>query len=235
MTELVSDGTSHIVVDAVADADLSIIAEACYDWPLLSGGSAVAMPLPALYRMAGLMNAEEGDAVAAAPEGGAIVLSGSCSAMTRQQVARFAQHHPSYRLDPVELARNGADASHSWLADQDPNATVLLFATAEPKDVAAAQAALGTGRAGEVVEQALSELALKARERGTRRFVVAGGETSGAVSKALEAKRLDIGSEIAPGVPWTFTQSGGHRIALALKSGNFGGPYFFSEALEKLG
>ena len=73
-----------------------------------------------------------------------------------------------------------------------------------------------------------------AAEQGVRRFVVAGGETSGAVTKALEVTRLTIGGEIAPGVPWTYTRSGGHDIALALKSGNFGTPTFFADALALL-
>ena len=66
-------------------------------------------------------------------------------------------------------------------------------------------------------------------------FVVAGGETSGAVTQALSVRRLAIGDEIAPGVPWTFSTSGGHPIALALKSGNFGAETFFADALGVLG
>ncbi len=64
--------------------------------------------------------------------------------------------------------------------------------------------------------------------------MVAGGETSGAVTQALGVTRLDVGFEIAPGVPWTFAQSDGKLIALALKSGNFGGPAFFDDALNAL-
>jgi len=73
-----------------------------------------------------------------------------------------------------------------------------------------------------------------ARDQGARRFVVAGGETSGAVTKALGVDSLTIGAEIAPGVPWTYTVSGGHDIALALKSGNFGAQTFFNDALDLL-
>ena len=231
---LTAMGVAHMVVDAVADADLDVIAEACMDWPLLTGGSAVAMPLPELYRKAGLMDFTPGESTATAPDGGSIVLSGSCSAMTRQQVAAFAKHNPSYRLDPVVLAAEGSGAAETWLADQNPAAAVLIYATAEPKDVKAAQKKLGVAKAGAVVEEALAKLALNARDRGVRRFVIAGGETSGAVAKALGAERLEIGAEIAPGVPWTFAESGGHRIAMTLKSGNFGGTSFFAEALAKL-
>ena len=110
----------------------------------------------------------------------------------------------------------------------------LIYATADPASVKAAQEKLGVQRAGEIVEQALAACATAARDAGARRFVVAGGETSGAVTTALGVTRLDIGEEIAPGVPWTFCESGGHRIALTLKSGNFGAETFFTDAQAKL-
>ena len=95
-------------------------------------------------------------------------------------------------------------------------------------------AELGVARAGEVVEAALAEIAIAAREKGARRFVVAGGETSGAVTKALGIDRLVIGAEVAPGVPWCFARSGGADVAITLKSGNFGKESFFADALSRL-
>ena len=100
--------------------------------------------------------------------------------------------------------------------------------------VAEVQSRLGRAKAGEIVEHALAALAIAARDLGVGRIVVAGGETSGAVTQALNVTRLEVGREIAPGVPWTFAQSGGKPIALALKSGNFGGPAFFDDALDAL-
>lgn len=83
-----------------------------------------------------------------------------------------------------------------------------------------------------LVEDALARLAVAARAAGVRRFVVAGGETSGAVAAALGARRLAVGPSIAPGVPWCATLPGeGPPLALALKSGNFGAASFFADAL----
>ncbi|WP_299783692.1 3-oxo-tetronate kinase [uncultured Roseobacter sp.] len=234
LARLADDGVAHVIVDAVADADLQKIATACRDMPLLTGGSALAMPLPSLYAQDGTLDANVAKVTPPQIEPGAIVLSGSCSAMTRAQVVLYAKDAPSYRLDPLVLARDGSGAALDWLATQSLDAAPIIYATAEPEDVRAAQAELGTARAGQIVEAALAELAIKARVRGTRRFVVAGGETSGAVTQALGVSRLDIGAEIAPGVPWTFCESGGHQIALALKSGNFGTEDFFGTALAKL-
>jgi uncharacterized protein YgbK (DUF1537 family) len=67
-----------------------------------------------------------------------------------------------------------------------------------------------------------------------RCFVVAGGETAGAITQALGITRLEIGPEIAPGVPWTFAEVEGERVALALKSGNFGAEAFFEDAFKLL-
>jgi uncharacterized protein YgbK (DUF1537 family) len=235
LAELQAKGIAHVVVDAVADSDLTVIAEACRDMPLMTGGSAVAMPLPALYLADGILSADAPRAETPAVGAGAVVLSGSCSAMTNKQVAEYrGRGARAFRLDPLELAQHGPQPALDWLAAQDLSAAPLIYATAEPASVKAAQDKLGVAAAGEIVEQALAACAVAARDAGARRFVVAGGETSGAVTKALGVTRLDIGAEIAPGVPWCFCQSGGHQIALTLKSGNFGAESFFADALARL-
>lgn len=223
----------HVVVDAVADADLEVIARAGRDMALMTGGSALAMPLPGLYREAGLLDDSAREAQVPEVGAGAVVLSGSCSAMTRAQVAAYKA--PAFKLDPLVLAQEGPGAASAWLDRQDMAKAPIIYATAEPDEVRRAQGMLGTARAGAVVEEALAALAVQARNKGARRIVVAGGETSGAVTKALGVTRLDVGREIAPGVPWCGCESGGEKIALALKSGNFGRESFFSDALGMLG
>jgi len=233
LAELAAQGVAHVVVDAVANDDLYTIAAACRDMPLMTGGSAVAMPLPALYVADGTLAADAPRATAPQLAPQTILLSGSCSAMTRAQVAAYPG--PKHGLDPLELAKNGPKTALDWLATQDLTTAPLIYATAEPDAVRAAQSVLGTAKAGEIVEHALSTLATAARDMGARRFVVAGGETSGAVTQALGVDRLTIGAEIAPGVPWCFATSAGHTIAITLKSGNFGAESFFADALKALG
>ena len=228
-------GVAHIVTDAVANDDLYAIADACQDMPLLTGGSAIAMPLPDLYAARGLIDPKEKleNRPQIAPH--AIVLSGSCSAMTRAQVAAYSANHPSYRISPIEVSQNGIAAAKTWLMQCDLTKAPLIYATAEPQDVAQAQELLGRDAACHIVEQAMAQLAILARDAGARRFVVAGGETSGAVATALGVTQVDIGREIAPGVPWTYCTSDGKALALTLKSGNFGRETFFSDALDMLG
>jgi uncharacterized protein YgbK (DUF1537 family) len=235
LAQLKRDGIAHVVVDAVANEDLRVIARTCRDMPLMTGGSAVAMALPEIWSEAGQMAQANATAARRADAGRAIVLSGSCSAMTLRQVSTYlAAGHPAFRLDPLSLAADGVEEVLGWLSRQDGRAVPIVYATAVPDEVRAMQGKLGTERAGALVEAALSACAQKARDMGYSRFVVAGGETSGAVTKALGIKRLDVGIEVAPGVPWCFADTGGRRIAIALKSGNFGGERFFAEALEVL-
>lgn len=236
LARLKAAGAAHVVADAIDDADLAAIAAACRGMDLLCGGSALAAPLPGLLAQDGLI---EADAAALPPTPalapGAIVLSGSCSAATRGQVAAYiASGAPQLKLSPLDLAERGAGEAVAWLQSQDLGAAPMLHATAAPEEVAAAQKTLGVERASKLVEDALGELARAARHMGCARFVVAGGETSGAVAQALGAARLEVGAEIAPGVPWCFSESGGNPVALALKSGNFGGESFFADALGAL-
>jgi uncharacterized protein YgbK (DUF1537 family) len=235
LAQLAGEGVAHVIVDAVANDDLETIAQACRDMKLLTGGSAVAMPLPRIWLDEGRL--QRGDSASAhrAGQGPAIILSGSCSAMTNRQVAAYlASGQPGFKLDPAELARSGAANALDWLAAQRRDVAPLIYATAPPLEVRSAQDELGPERAGMLVEDALAACAVRARDLGYRRFVVAGGETSGAVAKALGIAQLEIGPEIAPGVPWCHAVSGGHDVAITLKSGNFGSEAFFAEALEKL-
>jgi len=104
-----------------------------------------------------------------------------------------------------------------------------VHATVQPGELQALQAELGAERAGALVEHALGTIARGLVEQGVQRLVVAGGETSGAVVQALGVQQLHIGAPICPGVPWT--QAADRPLWLALKSGNFGGPDFFAQAL----
>ena len=236
LIELRDAGVLHVVVDAVTEDDLNVIAQACCDMPLLTGGSAVAMPLPKLWREAGWLAAPEDEQRRPRVErGAAVVLSGSCSAMTNRQVASYkAQGRPSYWLDPLRLVESGVGPALDWLAAQSPDSSPLIYATAEPECVRESQEKFGAERAGAMVEEVIAACAVRARDIGYGRFVVAGGETSGSVARALGLTRLDIGPEIAPGVLWCFARPDKRDIAVALKSGNFGDESFFTHALEIL-
>jgi uncharacterized protein YgbK (DUF1537 family) len=231
------DGVRHAIVDAVRDDDLVAIGAACAELPLVTGGSGIALGLPDNFRRAGLLAADDCAADTLPPvEGFAAVLSGSCSQATLAQVEAMRARRPVLELDPLELAAS-ADAvgrALDWAVPRLAGGPVLVSASAPPERVRMAQETLGRERAGAVVEAALAAIARGLVERGVRRLVVAGGETSGAVVQALGVKALRIGPQIDPGVPWTLSL-GTPPVALALKSGNFGGRDFFLRAFEVLG
>ncbi|MEX2450149.1 MAG: nucleotide-binding domain containing protein, partial [Rhodospirillales bacterium] len=167
--------------------------------------------------------------------GPAAVLSGSCSEQTRKQVAVMKARYPSFAVEPVALADGTAsvEAIMAWAESHLGKTPVLVYATAAPGEVRAAQDHLGREAAGQLVERTLAAIARKLVARGARRLIVAGGETSGAVVRALDVSALRIGPTIDPGVPWTET-IGEPPLALALKSGNFGADDFFIKAFDML-
>jgi uncharacterized protein YgbK (DUF1537 family) len=228
---LAAEGVAHVVIDVLTDAHLAALGVACKDMALVTAGSGLGLALPANFAAEGLL---EGGAADLLPQigGRTLLLSGSCSVATNAQVTRWqAEGGATLRLDPLALAdgRQGASAALEWVAGQGGPA--LIAATQPPGQVKAAQEALGRERAAELVERCLADIAIGARAVGIRRFVVAGGETAGAVAQALGAERLAVGPSIAPGVPWCATL-GAEPVALALKSGNFGAETFFADAVE---
>ena len=231
-------GHGLAIVDALCNADLDAIGAACADLPLVTGGSGIALGLPQNFRRSGLL--ADNVVADALPKTGGLraVISGSCSVATQKQVEVMRASFPSFGIDPLRLAR-GEDlvaAALDWASARIAQRPVLIYATATPDTVKQVQAELGVAHAGELVENALAEIARGLVRLGVGQMLVAGGETSGAVVKALGVKGLRIGAEIDPGVPWTSTlhDDGMQPLALALKSGNFGSEDFFLKAWEKL-
>jgi len=233
IAELRGKGVAMAVADALSDADLYTLGAACADLPLLTGGSGLALGLPENFRRAGKLRDLDAASLPSVA-GGEVVLAGSASAATNAQVDAWLEaERPALRIDPLALAAGEPVVAQALAFVQAQQGTVLIYATSTPEQVKAVQRQLGVERAGALVENALGEIARGLRDNGVRRFVVAGGETSGAVVKALGVRLLQIGAQIDPGVPATVS-SGGEPLALALKSGNFGGRDFFSKALRQL-
>jgi uncharacterized protein YgbK (DUF1537 family) len=230
------EGVRFLIVDALEDSHLRAIGEASADMALITGGSGVAMGLPENFRAAGKLARGAPPTTLAAPAGRSIILAGSCSKATREQVeAGIAAGLPALRLDPIAIA-SGATTERAvadWAIGQSPDRPPLIYSSADPALVREAQAKLGVERAGALVEDLLAGVGRSLLASGFRRFLVAGGETSGAVVGALGVSALHIGPEIDPGVPWT-RSIGAPDVALALKSGNFGAPDFFLKSWAML-
>ncbi|MFL6692353.1 MAG: 3-oxo-tetronate kinase [Ramlibacter sp.] len=228
-SQLKAEGVGIAVLDAISNDDLVRIGPALAGMPLVTAGSGIAIGLPQNWQDSGRL----GTVADALPpfDGLGAVVSGSCSQATNSQVAQFREAGgPAFAVDPLAIAagEDVAGAALRWAEPLLARGPVLVHATAEPSAVKAVQARLGVEKAGALVETTLAAVARGLVERGVRRLVVAGGETSGAVVQALGVRQLRIGSQIDPGVPWTWANTSlGTPVHLALKSGNFGSKDFF--------
>jgi uncharacterized protein YgbK (DUF1537 family) len=235
IADLRAEGVVYAVTDALTDDDLLTIGVAIKDLPLVTGGSGIGMGLPQNFRDQGLL-ARPATTWVPQVSGRELVLAGSCSAATRAQLADVTHEWPSRKITTDELAGGPefVDQLVQWARDNSGPLPVVVYASATPEELLESQARYGTLEAGRKVEEILSGLATRLQKGGFSRIVVAGGETSGAVSLALGVRTLRIGAEIAPGVPWCEVVGSERPLAVALKSGNFGGPTFFRDAFGML-
>ncbi len=217
MDGLKAEGISIAIVDALSDDDLGRLGEALRDAPFLTAGSGLGSSLP---RNWGFLPGKPVTLPSA--RGRKAILAGSCSLATNEQVERFLRSGgEAYALQPradleTQIAKVLAWADACWQTDAE--LPLLVYSTAEPERVNPADAPL--------IEQTMAAVARAFVERGVGILVVAGGETAGVCVQALGITQLQIGPQIDPGVPWCY--AGG--LHLALKSGNFGSPDFFSKA-----
>jgi uncharacterized protein YgbK (DUF1537 family) len=233
---LAGKGFGAAVVDAVFASDLETIGAVALGHRLSVGASGIGLGLARALVASGGIRANAPDANSDAPVGGpAACLAGSCSQATLQQIASAEADMPVLHLDPEQVVAGKDDARRAlaWARDRLKDGPVLIASSSTPDQVAALQARHGRDAAGHAIEQAMADIAEGLVQSGVRRLVVAGGETSGAVVDRLGIPGFLVGAEIAAGVP--VLRAVGARdgaMLLALKSGNFGGPGFFSDALR---
>ncbi|MBR8638222.1 four-carbon acid sugar kinase family protein [Streptomyces tuirus] len=229
-----ADGFGIAVVDAVSNDDLVRLGAAVQGFPLVTAGSGLAIGLPSNWGF------RPSRAAAQLPPsaGHRAIVSGSVSVTTNRQVLQYLRGGgPAFSVDPLRVAA-GEDVVGQALAFAESHlddGPVLVYSTESADTVRTVQGRLGAAEAGELVERTLARVAQGLVERGVRRLVVAGGETSGAVVQSLGITGLRIGPQIDPGVPWCAAPlPGGDTLHITLKSGNFGGPDFFTSSFALL-
>lgn len=232
--ELAGMRVRYAIADAIYPQDLQTIARLTVDWPLMTGNSSVAEYYPALWHEKGLIEA-------AAPEplpsigGHAAVLAGSCAERTLEQLAAFARHRPVHYIDLID-AIDGKDVvgnALSWTKEHLASGPVALATSAGPAEVEAIQGRIGREAAGRLAEQILGSLAQELLRLSVRRFVVAGGETSGAIIDELGIEELGVGPYGGPGISRAVS-AGPEPIALCLKSGKLGPVDMFLPMLAEM-
>ena len=219
------DGCEIALVDAVEDTDLHTIAAAVSDLRLITGGSGITKALPPVWKERFGWTPCPWNKRARANNGKVLLLAGSCSAATLQQLdvwraaGKPAERMRAESLDASEIGRLTQWCEDAWRSGP----AALVYSSAVPGE--------RTGRATDV-EHAFARIACGLSGKYGR-LVIAGGETSGAVVDALGIGAVEIGDAIDPGVP-ALTALSAPRVRLALKSGNFGCPEFFEKAAHLL-
>lgn len=214
----------YIIPDYETDEDGEKLVQSFGNLKLLTGGSGLAEPLARSFE-----RIEEEDKFERS-DSKALILSGSCSEMTRIQIEEYQKTGgESYFIDSMKLLSGEETVGKIWSAILEMNGSVLVYSSDTPSNVKRAQEQ-GKEKIAELLEKTTAELAALAIESGYYKIVVAGGETSGAVTKRLGFAGYHIGESIAPGVP-VMIPIHDTRVRLVLKSGNFGQPDFFIKAL----
>jgi uncharacterized protein YgbK (DUF1537 family) len=236
LADLSKAGFGAAIADAVFEHDLETIGAVALDHRVSVGASGLGLGLARALVASGRVRANAPNATSDAPVGGpAACLAGSCSRATLQQIANAEPKMPVLHLDSENAVAGKTEAQRalSWAREHLAKGPILIASSSTPDQVASLQARHGRDAAGHAIEQAMAEIAQGLVRSGVRRLVVAGGETSGAVVDRLGIPGFLVGAEIAAGVPVLRAVGAKEgEMLLALKSGNFGGPEFFSDALK---
>ena len=235
LADLSGKGFGAAIVDAAFDRDLETIGAVALDHRLSVGASGIGLGLARALVASGKVKSSAPQAAADAAVGGpAACLAGSCSQATLQQIASAEAVMPVLHLDPDRIIDGKEETRRAlaWARERLGDGPILIASSSTPEQVAALQLRHGRDAVGHAIEQAMADIAEELVEAGVRRLVVAGGETSGAVVDRLGIPGFLVGAEIAAGVPVLRAVGAAcGEMLLALKSGNFGGPEFFSDAL----
>ena len=235
LVELEKQGIAAAIIDSVFDPELETIGKVALDHRLSVGASGMGLGLARGLVASGRVKAAPSSADQKAVGGPVACLAGSCSQATLAQIAQAEKSMPVLHLHPEKIVTGGAEAERAlaWAREHLGKGPILIASSSTPDQVAALQAKHGRDAAGHAIEQAMAAISEGLVEAGVRRLVIAGGETSGAVVDRLGIPAFLVGPEIAAGVPvlrcvgW----SKGEAV-MALKSGNFGGPDFFNDAIR---
>ncbi|MGO8073219.1 3-oxo-tetronate kinase [Rhizobium leguminosarum] len=232
-------GVTTVIADAIFERDLETLGEVALETPVSTGASGLGLGLArALVRSGRISTGGATTTDAIRPVGGfSAIVAGSCSKATLHQLDVAERSMPVLRLDPERLLAGPDEiaAAISWAGDRISAGPVVVAASAAPETVSRLQSLYGREASGHAIETATSIITAELVERGVRRLVVAGGETSGAAVDRLAIPAFLIGPEIAPGVPVLRTVGNAQGdMLLALKSGNFGGEDFFTAALAMM-
>lgn len=218
----------YVIPDYVDENDARKIVDVFGDLQLLSGGSGLMTSLASKYSE----ESKEVNKLSIETEGKGILLAGSCSRATLEQIEYFKNSgKKSIQIDPLKLLNKEQTIDDIWeFIKLNKDEEILIYSSDKSDKVKKIQE-IGKDKIASLLESTMAKIAKLSVEEGYTRIIVAGGETSGAVTKNLEFESYIIGESIAPGVP-VMIPCKNKDLRLVLKSGNFGQEDFFIRALN---
>ncbi|RWR01451.1 membrane protein [[Pantoea] beijingensis] len=227
-----AEGFRYVVLDALSEQHLITQGAAVADMKLVTGGSGLAIGIARQWQRETSLPPLQG--AMWQRSGRSVVLSGSCSERTNEQVAHYRQLAPSQSVDVEPLLAGEltveayAHTLAEWVLAQPTSPAPLVYATSAPEVLHVIQQRFGVEKSSSVIEALFSRLAGELCQAGIGNFIVAGGETSSAITQTLNVHAFHIGPSVSPGVPWI--KAINQPVYLLLKSGNFGDINFFARA-----
>jgi len=244
--ETMARAHTYLIVDGETQDDLARLAGAADRFRVFGGSAGFASEWPRELALAGSRAAPP--PTMPGGEAGLLYIVGSLMPQTRAQTQRLlATGLVSIELAPLALGFDEA-AAESWIKTESLRAArllaagkpVLIFTTQEPAGVESGQnaarlAGLGTAAYGRKISGWLARLCEEILARTwPRGLIVAGGDTSGAVTRRLGINGCQLIGEVAPGVPHCLAQGLARPLAVVFKSGSFGDEDFFLRATERI-
>jgi len=132
LRECAARGERLVIVDAVDDEDLLTIGKACVGAKLITGGSGIALGLPANFVASGLAKG-----TSPAPpgiEGPAAILAGSCSARTLEQIEHYRARHSGLAIDPGTIMSKSITPEYA-LKFITATRNAVVYSSAAPAEV----------------------------------------------------------------------------------------------------
>jgi 3-oxoisoapionate kinase len=155
-----------------------------------------------------------------------LVVSGSCSPVTAGQIAwAQANGFATIALDPVSPDISGTVAKAT--AELKTGRHTVVYTSRGEPDAPVPASVLGT---------ALGKIALGTVEQaGTRRLLVAGGDTSSYAGRALGIESVEMIAPLAPGAPLCrayASNSAVNGLEINFKGGQVGAPDYFGAVVQ---
>jgi uncharacterized protein YgbK (DUF1537 family) len=234
----------YLILDVTDQSALATIARAVYDEPMLCGSSAIAEELPMVWGPPPPHPEQQG--LPPPKKLGILITAGSLMPQTTAQIEHLKQKGvPAFVLDtsqlfdPLQREAHIAGLSSAISANLRTGVDTIFHSPNDPQAletanrVGAVYSVSGT-EVSRLISGALAEVTARTlTAAGQNRLIVAGGETSAAVSARLGIDGMRVWKEIQPGLPSCVSLNDPPRM-LVLKSGSFGKPDFFERALEHL-